>query len=191
MSRIEPLPDGQAPPEAEEVFNRIRENGASIINLYRTLSYNPSVMRDWIRLGNSLLTKTELPARLRELAVLRIARLTGSEYEWTQHYSVALEAGVSPQQTRAIFNWESSQDFSEAERAVLRYTDEVAQNAKAQDGTYLALRQHLGSRSIVELTVSIGYWGMVGRFLTALQVDADARPVGSGGELFGGRKDAT
>jgi len=142
-------------------------------------------MRDWLRLGNSLLTKTELSPKLRELAILRIAKLTGNEYEWVQHYPVALEVGISPEQTEAISYWDRSQNFSDIERAVLRYTDEVVQNAGVKNETFSILQQHLNSRNIVELTVSIGYWGMVARLLEALQVDIDSRSIGSAEELFG------
>jgi len=187
MSRIQTLQEGQAPPEVEEIYNRIQENGAKVINLYRILAYNTHVMRDWLRLGNSLLTKTELSSKLRELAILRIAKLTGSEYEWAQHYPVALEVGISPEQTEAISNWDRSENFSDIERAVLRYTDEVAQNAEVKDETFIILQQYLNNREIVELTVSIGYWGMVARLLGALQVDMDSQSIGSAEELFGSR----
>jgi uncharacterized peroxidase-related enzyme len=187
MSRVKTVQEGQAPAEVEEMYNRIQKNGAKVINLYRILAYNTHVMRDFIRLGSSLLTKTELSPKLRELAILRIAKLTGSEYEWVQHYPIALEAGVGPEQAKAIAYWNRSKNFSDMERAVLRYTDEVAQNAKVKDETFNALQQHLNNRNIVELTVSIGYWGMVARLLEALKVDIDSRSISSAEELFGSK----
>lgn len=187
MSRVLTIQEDKAPAEVKEIYDKIQKNGARIINLYRTLANNPRILRDFVRLGSSLLAKTELSPRLRELAILRVARLTGSEYEWVQHYPVALEAGVSPEQAETISHWKSSKNFSDIERAVLQYTDEVAQNARVKDETFRVLQQHLGSQNIVELTVSIGYWGMVARFLEALQVDIDSQTIGSAKELFGGK----
>ena len=187
MSRVQPLQAGQAPAEVEELYNRIQKNGAKVINLYKVLAYNTHVMRDFLRLGSSLLTKTELSPKLRELAILRIAKLTGSEYEWAQHYPIALEVGVGPEQAKAIAYWDRANNFNDMERAVLRYTDEVLQDAKVKDENFNELRQHLNTRNIVELTVSIGYWEMVARLLEALKVDMDSNSISSAEELFGSR----
>ena len=187
MSRVQTVEEGQAPAGVQEIYNRIRENGAKVINLYRILAYNPHILRDFLRLGSSLLAKTELSPKLRELAILRVAKLTGSEYEWVQHYPIALEVGVSPKQTETISHWRSSKNFSEKECAVLQYTEEVAQNVNVNDETFKALQQHLNNREIIELTVSIGYWGMVARLLEALQVNIDSKSISSAQELFGSR----
>ena len=185
MSRVQTVQKDQAPLEVKEIYTKIEENGARVINLYRVLAHTPNVLRNFLRLGNSLLAKTELSPKLRELAILRVAKLAGSEYEWTQHYFIALEVGVSNEQAEAISHWSDSTNFSDKECAVLQYTDEVAQNVEVKDETFRALQQHLNEQSIVELTLSIGYWGMVARLLVPLQVDIDIRPVSSAQELAG------
>ena len=185
MSRIQTVQKDQAPPEVKEIYNKIEDNGARVLNLYRILAHTPNVLRNFLRLGNSLLARTELSPKLRELAILRIARLAGSEYEWTQHYPIALEVGVSHEQTEAISHWSDSTKFSDKERAVLQYTDEVAQDVEVKDETFRALQQHLSIQSIVELTLSIGYWGMVARLLVPLQVDIDIQAVSSAQDLTG------
>jgi alkylhydroperoxidase family enzyme len=68
---------------------------------------------------------------------------------------------------------------------VLQYADEVAQNVEVKDKTFKALQQYLDEQRIVELTASIGYWGMVARFLVPLQIDIDAQPAGSARDLTG------
>ena len=175
----------QASPEVKELYDKIEENGAKILNLHKVVAHNSYVLRDFLRLGGSLLTRTELSPKLRELAILRVAKLTGSEYEWAQHYPIALEVGVSHEQTKAISHWSDSTKFSDKERALPQYTDEVAQNVEVKDATFRALQQHLSEQSIVELTLSIGYWGMVARLLVPLQVDIDTRSISSAHELIG------
>ena len=187
MSRVPIIMEDKAPAEVKEIYDRIQKNGARIINLYRTLASNPRILCDFVRLGSSLLAKTELSLKLRELAILRVARLTESEYEWVQHYPIALETGIRPEQAETISHWKSSKNFSDIERAVLQYTDEVAQNARVKDETFKVLQQYLNSQNIVELTVAIGYWGMVARFLEALHVDIDSHTISSAKELFGGK----
>jgi alkylhydroperoxidase family enzyme len=185
MSRIKMLQEDQASSEVKEIYDNIKKNGAKVLNLYRVLAHNPKVLLNFLRLGNSLLVGTELSPKLRELAILRIAKLAGSEYEWTQHYSIALELGIDYEQIQAISHWSTSTKFSDMERAVLQYTDEVAQNVEVRDETFRALRPYLNEQGIVELTMSIGYWGMVARVLVPLQINIDTQSIGSARELTG------
>jgi len=188
VARVRLLKNEEAPPESRELFEKIEGRGATILNLYRVVGHSSSVASTFVKLGNLLLNRAELSPKLRELAILRIAKLAGSEYEWTQHVPVALETGISRQQIDDVQAWQTSKNFGEEERAVLAYTDEVALYVKAKDETFEALRSHLSERSIVELTLSIGYWGMVARVLVPLEVDIEDRSVGSSGDLLGKRK---
>ncbi len=124
-------------------------------------------------LGNSLLTRSKLDPRLRELAILRTAKVSKSLYEWTQHVPIAKSTGVSDAQVDAIENWESASCFSDLDRLVLRFTDEVARNVKGGRDTLEALKKHMGAAEIVELVLSIGFWGMVARLLETTEVDLE------------------
>ncbi|MDZ4246292.1 MAG: carboxymuconolactone decarboxylase family protein [Dehalococcoidia bacterium] len=188
MSRISLVQADKATPEIKDIFARISRNGALVINLYRALAHNPELLRNFIRLGGGLITATSLSPKLRELAILRIARLCGSDYEWAQHYPIGLQSGISREQAEDIIHWNDSERFSTEERAILQYTDEVTQNVTVKDATFNSLRNFLDEQATVELTASIGYWNMVARILVPLQVDIDTRSIGSAEELTG-RKD--
>ena len=188
MARIQLIQQDQASPDVKEIYDKIEKNGARIINLYKSLAHNSRVLRNHLQLGNTLLSKTKLSPKLRELVILRVAKLTGSEYEWAQHYPVALETGVSKAQASEVSSWYDSALFSDEERAVLRYTDEVSQQVKVSDDTFTALKKYLDEQCILELTVAIGYWGMVARVLVPLQVDMDTQSVGSASELTGKKR---
>ena len=159
MSCVPLVQPEQASPELKEIYDKIEARGAKIHNAHKALAHNPDVLRNFLRLGVSLLTRTELPPKLRELAILRIARLTGSD----------------------------STSFSDQERAVLQYTDEVAQNFEVKDETFRALQQHLREQGIVELTLLVGFYRMVARFVIALQIEIDADRGGSLRDLLGDR----
>jgi len=187
MSRVSLVQKDQAPEEIKELFRKIEDNGATVLNLYRAVAHSPHVVRNFIKLANSLVGRTALSPKLRELAVMRIAGLCHSEYEWTQHVPVALEAGVSREQLEAIASWEESDSFNGEERAVLQYVDEVAGNVVVREKTFVTLKQYLSERDIVELTLAIGWWGMVARVLVPLEIEMDEQAVGSTGDLIGRR----
>ncbi|MGH8012790.1 MAG: carboxymuconolactone decarboxylase family protein [Candidatus Binataceae bacterium] len=131
------------------------------------------VFHNFSRLGNALLTKAKLDSKLRELAILRTAKASGSVYEWTQHVPIAKAVGVSDDQIAAMDNWEPAKCFSEVERLVLHFTDQIARNVKGRKETLEALQRHLSGGEIVELIMSIGFWGMVARVLETAEVELE------------------
>jgi alkylhydroperoxidase family enzyme len=80
---------------------------------------------------------------------------------------------VRQAQIDALPHWENSSEFSETEKAILRYTDEETMNVRVKDETFNAVRAILSEEGVVELTTAIGYYGMVCRILETLQVELE------------------
>jgi 4-carboxymuconolactone decarboxylase len=166
-------------PYADEskVSDKTREilgNTPRKLNVARMIANaSDAVFQNFSRLGNSLMTRGKLDKKLREIAILRNARVCDSLYEYTQHVPIAKAVGLSEEQVAGIDNWESAQCFSQVERLVLRLTDEVARNVKGTHQTLEALTKHLGAGEIVELIMAIGFWGMVARVLETTEVELE------------------
>lgn len=157
-----------------EKAREILDNTPRKMNVARMIANSSdAVFRNFSRLGHSLLTRAKLDAKLREVAILRTAKLTGSIYEWTQHVPIARACGVSDEQMAAMEGWESATCFGEVERLVLTLTDEITRNVKGRKQTLEALKKHLGTTELVELILSIGFWGMVARMLETTEVDLE------------------
>jgi 4-carboxymuconolactone decarboxylase len=187
MARVKLIQKDQAAPEIKELFQQIEDNGARIMNFYRVVANSPGVARSAIKLGNSLISRTELSPKLRELTIMRIAKLCDCEYEWVQHTPVALQSGLTQAQLDVIGSWNESDAFSQEERAVLLYVDEVAKNVSVTDETFQAVRRYLDERQIVELTLAIGWWGMLARLFVPLEVEVDEQSASSTCDLIGRR----
>lgn len=185
MPRIPYLEKEQTAPEVREVFDKMEARGARVLNLYKMVANSPATFSSFVRLGNSLLQKAKLDARLRELAILRIAKLCGSEYEWAQHMPFARDVGVTEQQMKDVQDWQHSAAYDDRDKVVLQYVDEVTKNVQAKDTTFNNLKKYLDNTSIVELTLSIGFWGMVARVLVPLQVEVERNLPTSSKELLG------
>ncbi|MFC1933756.1 carboxymuconolactone decarboxylase family protein [Chloroflexota bacterium] len=187
MARVRLLGKDEVSPEVKEIFQKIEDNGARVINLFKAVANSPKVVPHFVRLGNSIVGRMELYPKWRELVILRVARLTGSEYEWMAHTSVALETGVSQEQINTIGDWKDSSAFNDEERAILEYADEITRNVSVTDQTFSRLRKFCDEQTIVELTLTAGYYGMLARVLVPLQVEVDEVPIGSVNELAGRR----
>lgn len=173
MPRVPLIQKEEALSPIKEMFQKMEKNGFRILNLFKVVARSPHMGRDFLKLGNAILFKGELSPRLRELAILRVGNLTRASYEWTQHVPIALKAGARQEQIDGMGTWPESRMFDEQERAVLQYTDEVVMNVRASDEAFSRLRDFLKEREIVELTVTIGYYGMVARVLESMDIELE------------------
>ena len=173
MARVSLLKEESAAPELRETFRQMTEKGRPVLNLFKIMAHSPQVGYQFLRLGNAILFRGVVPPHLRELAILRVGFINKAVYEWTQHVPIALRVGVRQKQIDALSQWENSTEFSDTEKAILRYTDEETINIRVKDETFAAVRAILSEEGIVELTTAIGYYGMVCRILETLQVELE------------------
>jgi 4-carboxymuconolactone decarboxylase len=143
------------------------------LNVARMIGNSEAAAKPFAKMANALVMKTKLDPKLREIAILRTAKVSRSVYEWTQHVPMAKHVGVTDAQIAAMDNWQEASCFNELERTVLRFTDEVALNVKGSRETVEALKKSLDATEIVELILSIGFWGMVARLLETTEVDLE------------------
>ena len=167
-----PRPE-EVSPKINELFEKIRANNWPVLNLNRIMAHSSGTARELIRLGAMLLSKTELNTRFRELAVMRIARLCGSRYEWMQHVPIALEAGLSREQLKNIDRWRESDLFNKEDKVVLAFAEEVAQDHQACEETFAEASKFMNNASLVELTTAIGYWSMIAKFLNTFEIEIE------------------
>src|SRR5476651_1025237 len=136
------------------------------LNIYRMLANSEPALKGFIRMGNALLYRCELDPVLRELAIIRVGRLSRAAYEVFQHERIGREAGVSEEKIAAPV-------FSDNEKAVLRFADDVVRNVRASDKTLKPVEGFLSRGALVELTLTIGYYMMVCRFLETTGVEGE------------------
>lgn len=161
------------PQKIRDFFAKMQANNPRLMNIHRMLAHSPASVREFLRFGNRLLARAELDPRLRELVIIRIAELHGASYEWVQHVPIALSCGVSREQIEDMRNWRNSPLFSSEEKVVLAFTEEVIQNSRPSEKTFDRAAKFLNEASLVELTLSIGYWSMVAMFLETFEVEVE------------------
>ena len=106
--------------------------------------------------------------------MIRVAILNDVEYVQRAHGpAYALKEGLTPEQVGAVGNWQSSNLFNDQQRALLAYTDAMTREIDVPDTVFAELRKHHSERQVVELTMLIGAYNMLTRFLKALKVDPE------------------
>jgi 4-carboxymuconolactone decarboxylase len=144
-----------------------------VLNVQRMTANAQKIFLVRSRLSNALFTQIDIDPKLREIAILRTAKDCHSVYEWTQHVPAAKHVGVSDEQIAAIENWQGAKCFSEVERLVLQFTDEVNANVKASRETLEALKKHLTPGMIIELLIIIGHWRQTASILETTEVELE------------------
>ena len=141
------------------------------LSVFRVLLRHPELCKAIFGLLSGLLFRGKLDARLRELVILRIGWATKSEYEWTQHWRVASQLGVSEADMLAVRDWRQSGRFGAAEHAVLAATDETLEQGAISPETWRACETELGSHeNLLELVAAIGNWRLFSSLLRSLEI---------------------
>jgi alkylhydroperoxidase family enzyme len=141
------------------------------LNVFRVLLGHPKLAKRVNDLLMTLLIGSDLDARLRELIIMRIGWSTGSVYEWTQHWRVALQLGVSESDLLAVRDWHSHEHWSEVDRAILSATDETLESGAISAETWATCARLLpNATEQLELVGAIGCWRMISQILRSLEV---------------------
>jgi alkylhydroperoxidase family enzyme len=136
--------------------------------------HSPALANAWFELNQAVRYGTEIDGQSREIAVIRVAILNDVEYVQRAHGpAYALKEGLTPEQVAAIADWQSSQWFSAAQRSLLAYTDAMTRDIDVPDAVFAEARQHFSERQMVELSMLIGAYNMLTRFLKALKADPE------------------
>lgn len=174
MARVS-LIDEQQHPELGELIDRIRSGRRGrLLNVYKLLLHAPNLAATWLEHLNAVRWKTDIPGRLREMLIIRVAILNRIEYVLQQHIPALAEAeGLTREHCDALKDWRGSSLFDERERAALAFADEMTSSVQVSDAAFAGLRRHFSERQIVELAVLVGTYNMHNHVFAALEIDPE------------------
>ncbi|WP_068274352.1 carboxymuconolactone decarboxylase family protein [Aldersonia kunmingensis] len=155
--RLPPLPadewDDEVRAALAGMMPRARQNPDDAGTALATLVRHPALTKAFLGLSIHLLFRSTLPARLRELAILRVAYRRDCEYESAHHVGMAAEVGISPEDVAGAQRGELADDF---EQAVVRAVDELDEKSAITDSTWATLSAQLDERQLMDLIFTIG-----------------------------------
>jgi alkylhydroperoxidase family enzyme len=113
---------------------------------------------------------------LRELGQTRAGWARGSQFVFSQHCKSCRALGMPEEKISAISSWATADCFSEVERAVLAYTDDlVLGGGRVPEDRFTALKAHLSDEEILELTYVTCLYEMHATMSRALRLEYDDR----------------
>jgi alkylhydroperoxidase family enzyme len=162
------------PEKASSEVKRTLAQLPTPLNVFKMMAHAETSFRPLVQLGSSILARQQLSPVLRELAILRVMRLSACSYEWLQHVSLALLVGATRKQVDALEKGDvGAACFDEGERLVLEFATELVRETRCSDAVFNRMRRRFSPREIVELVVAIGYYMMIARLVETTAVDVE------------------
>lgn len=143
------------------------------LNIFRMMGHAGDLIEAFSRLGTYLLNFTSLDPVLREIAIVRVGVLSKAGYEVFQHERISRRIGMSDELIAGIHQGPAAPVFDDAQREVMAFTDDVVANVRAGDASFNTVRARLGDKALQELTITIGYYMLVSRYLETFDVDIE------------------
>lgn len=180
MARIPYVERGAGAAETQELYDELYHNSATrqfefrdVPNVMKALANSPKLARRISQLGQYFMNELSLEPRLRELAVLLLMKRLNCEYGFVNHIGIAQQAGLSREQIDHIGSYQTSPLFSDDDKLVLRYAEELTLRAQVEDQLFQQVQSRLGTRNVLDLNAAIGFWNMMARNLNGLQIDLE------------------
>ncbi|MBU3704678.1 MAG: carboxymuconolactone decarboxylase family protein [Ilumatobacteraceae bacterium] len=108
-------------PEIDEILaGSIRSVNGEPLNLFGTMAHHPKMLKRFLAFGGFFLNRGVLPAREREIVILRVGRNTGSVYEFGQHTVIGRDCGVTDTEIRALADESGAHEWSDRDRGLIR-----------------------------------------------------------------------
>jgi uncharacterized peroxidase-related enzyme len=189
MANVQPLPRGEHP-ELESVFQLYDDTLSFVPNSLYTMARRPEILRAFSELITQIWRSGTVPVELKPLVAIVASAAAGCRYCQAHEAVDARERGVPPEKIAAVWDFERSPLYDEAERAALRFARDasVVPNA-VTPGHFADLRKHWDDGEIVEILAVIGLFGFLNRWNDSIATDLEDEPMGFAAAVLGDRWD--
>ena len=169
--RVAPLEVSEMNEEQRDLVERASFDEP--ININKTLAHHPKLLKRWLVFASHVLNKSTLPARDRELVILRMGWLCQAEYEWAQHVIIGKKTGLTEAEIDRIPEGADAGGWSGKDRALIEAADELKSEAFISDATWNTLKKSYDDQQMMDLIFAAGNYNLVSMALNSLGVQLD------------------
>ena len=182
--RVPPLQQSEWDDETRELMESLRREG-HVYNIFSTLGRHPQLLKRWLVFAGHVLNKSTLPAREREIAILRMGWLCRAEYEWGHHVAIGKQVGLSDDDINRITEGPDAAGLDPFEATLLRAVDELHANTFIGDATWKALTERYNTQQVFDFLFTAGQYKMVSMVLNSIGVQLEEGFEGFSNETQG------
>ena len=173
MARVPAATRESIPQPQRDVFDEVVQSrgGVPRTGPGSIMIHSPEAGRRASHLSEYLRRESTLPANVQELAMLVTARALDCQYIWNAHAASGKKAGLSPDLVEALRENKPLPHLKREEEAVIRYGQEFFQTHRVSRGAFQTALEQLGVQGLTELTMLMGYYGMLAFCVNAFDGD--------------------
>ena len=172
MARIALTDTRSADPRVRPIFEEYEERTGAVPNLIRAFARDPHTLEVLLPLLRRVYGVSRISQDLKALIALHVSRVNECAYCGRDHVPTLVQLGYAPEDIEALGEALPTEEmFSERERTVLRFADEVTRYGAADRRTYERVAAHMDEPTLVELTVLIGACNLITRFVRTFEVE--------------------
>ena len=175
MARLDTVDLSTLSDEYKEPLEVIQRSNGYIPNSYRILAHRPQILQAFMALSKAVIRdEGTLDRGFRFLVAYISSSTAGCNFCQAHNIQSAQKWGVPDEKLNAIWEYEESPLFSDAERAAfdLARAASVVPNA-ATDEDFARLKQFYSTEQIVEILSVISLFGWLNRFNDTLQTELE------------------
>jgi 4-carboxymuconolactone decarboxylase len=177
-----PLPRREDLDEAgQRGYDRANTPGKTIVGLRGPAGirlYSSKIVEAHDTINQYLRFQAGFDAKLREIAILTVAREMDSQFEWAAHEPEALKAGVPSDIIDVIKYRKNTVDLGETDGAVIEFDRQFFRDRKVTSAAFARMRALFEPRQLVDLVLLMGNYASTAALLAAFDMQVpDGKPL--------------
>lgn len=142
-------------------------------HVLNTFAHHPALAEPFLNYNYYLLRSSTLPARLRQIAIMRVAWLRKSRYVWSSHLRTSLRAGLEAQDFEPIKDGPHAAYWNDQEKAVLHATDELVTTSNIENDSWQALSETLDRQQLLDFLFTVGTYLQISLVTNAIRIERE------------------
>lgn len=180
MGRLKELSRDEMNAEQQGVYDQVMASPrARFVGPYQAWIRNPKLCTAAMHYGGFCRYESSVSDRVREFAILVVARHWKADVEWWAHYPIAMKAGLDPAIAEAIKSGERPAFSQQDEEITYNLIHELIETRRVSDKTYAKALKEFGEVQLVELMAIIGNYFAVALTLNCFEIETPdgSRPL--------------
>ena len=186
MAHMQPLAVDSVPEDIQKTFEHYRETRGFTPNSIRTMARRPDIVRAFMQLNQVVLYEGTVPEELKMLVSLIASQVSGCRYCQAHMANLSKIYSASREKIAAVWEFETSDLFTEAERAALRVALYGAMApAQTSQEHFDEIYKHFDEGEVVEIVATVALFGFLNRWNDTMATELEELPADVAEETLG------
>ena len=187
MAHMEPLPLDSVPEDIQERFTHYKKTRGFTPNSIQTMVRRPNIVRAFMQMNQVVLYEGTVDEELKMLVSLIASQAAGCRYCQAHMANLSKIYNASTEKIAMVWDFESCNLFSDAEKAALRLACYGAMSpSQASQEHFDEIYKYFDEGQVVEIVASISLFGFLNRWNDTMATELEDLPKEVAKDMIGG-----